>query len=623
MKQPVRPIAALTLAAVSLLLAACSGGGMGNVTSFEKAIVWGDCKGKDAPEAPFECATITVPLDYRDTDGETIKIGLVRFPATEGTAKGILLANPGGPGGSGFDYVARNGDDLSVDLNLQQFDIVGFDPRGVDRSSALRCVTDEQLDKFLYLDTTPDTPQEKKLDEESEKYETACSDKYGESLRHYSTEYAARDMDLIRAGMGFEKMHYLGISYGTYLGGVYATLFPDRVASMTLDSAFDPAGDSLEERYTTQAVGFEKAFANWVKWCEKNETACAFHSADVRADWMTLHDALDKKSLVDGGRDVNHEVMETATITALYAETGWAFLGQALAAAKNGDGAGLLDLADRYNSRSDDGTYASQSTAFYVIRCASGMGMERPENVEAFVKKLKAAAPWYYRDLEAADFEDPPCESAFGSPDLMEVNFTGSAPVVVIGGKKDPATPFRWAQELAANMGDNARLVEYTGEGHGQVLSSKCIDKIAGELVWRNTLPKKGTVCRPDIPLARPAWWESSVRIAGTALDNAIMDSYFGVERVDIYAEYYAVPGNVAAAFRSVSASLRSRGLRYSAGEDTDPTKSGQFFVDGIDPNRTVGVLMSDEAELTKNAMVQPAGSVPAGHVAVVVYYYP
>lgn len=622
-KQPVRSIAAPLVAALGLFLAACSGGAVGDVGSFEKAIKWGDCKGEDAPRDPFECATIKVPADYRETDGKTLTISLVRFPATEGKAKGIVLTNPGGPGGSGFDYVARNGDDLSVDLNLEQFDIVGFDPRGVDRSGAIRCMTDKELDQFLYLDTTPDTPEEKKLDAESERFDTACGDKHGESLRNFSTENAARDMDLIRASMGFEKMHYLGISYGTYLGGVYATLFPDRVAAMILDSAFDPAGDTIEQRYTTQAVGFDKAFANWVKWCETNESVCAFHSDDVRAGWMALYDRLDKESIVEGKRDVNHEVMDTATKTALYAESAWAFLGQALASAGKGDGTGLLSLADSYNARSEDGTYASQSDSFYVIQCASGMGRQMPEDAEAFVKKLKAAAPWYYRNVEASDFEDPACEKVFGTPELVEVNYSGSAPVVVIGGKNDPATPFRWAQKLTSRMGENARLVEFTGEGHGQVLVSKCIDKIASDLFALNKLPRNGIKCDPDVPMERPAWWKDSVSITGTPLDGAIMNSYFGVEPVDMYAEFFAVQGPVSSAFRSVSASLRSKGLRYSAGDETDPTKAGQFFVDGIDSSKAVGVLISDEKELSDNRMVQPDGVVPVGHVVVAVYYYP
>ncbi|MFN5602221.1 MAG: alpha/beta hydrolase, partial [Acidimicrobiaceae bacterium] len=148
----------------ALLAAACGGNGVDNVDSFEKTLSWGDCKGKDAPEDPFQCATLTVPANYRDAGGDTLKIALVRLPASEGKAKGIILTNPGGPGQSGVQFMQYNARDLASSLGLQQFDIVGFDPRGVDRSGGVRCLTDKQLDMFLYADNTPDTPEEKKVD---------------------------------------------------------------------------------------------------------------------------------------------------------------------------------------------------------------------------------------------------------------------------------------------------------------------------------------------------------------------------------------------------------------------------------------------------------------------------
>lgn len=615
-------VAALSTAAL-LALAACSGGGVDNVESFEKKVSWGACKGKDAPGDPYECATVSVPLDYRDADGDTITIALVRVPAADGKATGIVLTNPGGPGGSGFDFIADNGTDLAAGLGLEKFDIIGFDPRGVDRSGAVRCMTDKELDQYLYLDTTPDTPEEKKLDDESDRFDTACTDKHGDSLRHYSTEYAARDMDIIRASLGFEKIHYLGVSYGTYLGGVYATLFPDRVAAMVLDGAFDPAGDTLEQRYSTQAKGFDDAFSNWVEWCEENESKCAFHSDDVRADWLALYDDLDKESLTVDKRDVNHEMMDTATKSALYAEAAWSYLGQALASAKEGDGKGLTMLADSYNERNEDGTYASQNDSFYVIQCASGMDREMPDDPEAFVKKLKSVAPWYYRNLEASDFDEPSCEEGFGEPGIIEIDYRGDAPVVVIGGKNDPATPFRWSEEMTANMGDNARLVEFSGEGHGQVLVASCVDKIAGALLTKGTLPKKGTVCDPDKPMAQPAWWKSTVQVPGIELDKDTFDSFYGLEPVKAYAQYFAYPGTPAAAFSAYSKILRSKGLQYSEGEETDPTKAGQWFYDGVDTDRFVGLYMAGTDELEKYDMVKPAGTVPKGHIVVAVYYYP
>ena len=615
-------VSAALCVSFALVVTACGGNGVDNVDSFEKTLSWGDCKGDDAPKDPFQCATLTVPADYRNASGDTLKIALVRLPASE-KRKGVILTNPGGPGGSGIEFMSWAGRELADSLQLQSFDIVGFDPRGVDESGGVRCMTDKELDDFMYLDDTPDTPEEKKIDKESDKFDNACTEKYGDALKNYSTEYAARDMDLIRASMGVDKIHYLGISYGTYLGGVYATLFPDRVAAMFLDSAFDPQGDSLLQEYTTQAVGFEKAFKNWITWCEANGDKCAFHSGDVKNAWLALYDKLDKESLVVDGRDVNHKVLNEATKVSLYAESRWGELARAIAAAASGDGAALLAIADSWNGRGDDGKYSSQNDAFYVIQCASGMSRPKPDNAPELVKKLKAAAPWYYRELTADDFQVDECEEGFGSPKLQEISYSGDAPIVVLGGKNDPATPFRWAEEMTANLGSNARLLTFTGEGHSQILVSYCVDKIAGELFAKNVLPKKGATCKPDKPMAQPAWWKDTVSVNGTLLDTEAMNNYFGLKSVKAYAQYYAVRGSVEDVFKTVAATLKSNGLQYSEGEDTDPTKAGQWFYDGVDANKLVGILMSSQDELSKYSMVQPTGIVPEGHLVVAVYYYP
>ena len=622
MSQRRRTSFALILASI-VAVSACSGGNaVDNVDSFAKTPNWGKCKGKDAPSEPYQCATLTVPADYRDADGDTIKISLMRLPASE-KRKGVILTNPGGPGGSGIEFMSWAGRELADSLELQSFDIVGFDPRGVDESGGVRCMSDKELDDFMYLDETPDTPEEKKLDAESDKFDTACTDKYGTKLQRYSTEYTARDMDLIRASMGVEKIHYLGISYGTYLGGVYATLFPDRVAAMFLDSAFDPQGDSLLQEYTTQAVGFEKAFKNWIAWCESNEEKCAFHSADVKKAWLDLYDQLDKESLVVDDRDVNHKVLNEATKASLYAESRWTELARAIAAAKNGDGAALLGIADSWNGRDDDGKYSTQNDAFYVIQCASGMGRPSPDNAPELVKKLKAAAPWYYRELTADDLEGDECEDGFGTPKLQEISYSGDAPIVVLGGKNDPATPFRWAEEMTASLGSNARLLTFTGEGHSQILVSYCVDKIAGELFAKNVLPKKGTICKPDVPMAQPTWWSDTVTISGTPLDAEVMNNYFGLKPVKTYAQFFAVRGSITEVFKSVSTSLKSKGLQYSEEENTDPVKAVQWFYDGADTNKFVGIWMSSQEELEKYSMVKPTGIVPPGHVVVAAYYYP
>jgi pimeloyl-ACP methyl ester carboxylesterase len=248
----------------------------------EGSIAWGACTDELATEAVLECATLAVPLDYDDPTGTALDLALVRVPA-EGERRGAVLFNPGGPGGSGFDPIALSGTVIQSELGLTQFDLVGFDPRGVDRSGGIKCVGDAFQDAHLYLDDTPDTPEEQQLlDEADQGFIDGCTAKYGDTLKFYSTANTARDMDAIRAGLGDDQMSFLGISYGTYLGGVYASLFPERVRAMVLDSAYEPNGDTVEEQYLTQLVGFEGAFNDWASWCQ-NDEACQFTAADVGA----------------------------------------------------------------------------------------------------------------------------------------------------------------------------------------------------------------------------------------------------------------------------------------------------------------------------------------------------
>jgi pimeloyl-ACP methyl ester carboxylesterase len=430
-------------------------------------------------------------------------------------------------------------------------------------------------------------------------------------------------MDIIRTSMGFEKTHYLGISYGTYLGAVYATLFPDRVASMFLDSAYDPQGDSLEQEYTTQAVGFEKSFKNWVTWCEDNVEKCAFHSDDVKQEWLDLYDKLDKESLKVNQRDVNHQVLKAATKAALYAKSMWGQLARAIADAQEGKGAALLSIADDYNERGDDGKYSSQFSSRYIIACASGMGRQNPDDPEAFVKKLKMVGPWYYQDLKVDDFTEDSCEKGFGSPKLQKISYSGTGPVVVLGGENDPATPLRWAKEMSTNLGDNAHLVKFTGEGHSQILTSECVNQVAAELFNKGVIPANGKICKPDVPIAQPTWWADSVSIAGTELDAEVFNSYFALKPVKAFAQYFAVRGSVADVFRTVSSSLELKGFQYTEGKETDPVKAPQWHTDTRDSTKFVGIWISSQEELAKYSMVVPDGIVPSGHLVVAAYYYP
>ncbi len=187
---------------------------------YGQRLEWTDCEGA-------QCATLEVPVDYANPQGDTIELALVKVPARKASKRlGSLVVNPGGPGASGVDY-ARAADFIVGKGVRDAYDVVGFDPRGVGRSSPIDCLTDRQLDTFLGSDPTPDDPaEEQAFAQTAQGFAQACGANAGPLLAHVSTVDAAKDMDVLRAALGDEKLTYLGKSYGTYLGTVYAGLFP-------------------------------------------------------------------------------------------------------------------------------------------------------------------------------------------------------------------------------------------------------------------------------------------------------------------------------------------------------------------------------------------------------------
>jgi len=590
-------------------------------------ITWHTCNDKaiDSEDSDkFECSTVDVPLDYAQPDGEKISIALIRLPAS-GSRSGAILYNPGGPGASGFDYVASMGQTYVDELQLEEFDFVGFDPRGVDRSGGLRCQTDKEIDKYMYPDTTPDTPAEEAfLQAAYDSFAAACKVKYGAKLKFYSTENTARDMDMIRIAMGDEKIGYLGVSYGTYLGAVYASMFPDRVRSMVLDSAYEPKGDSIEERYMTQMRGFEKAMNNWIDWCEKEDT-CAFRSSDVGALWDALVAKLDQQPVAGkDGRLANQEVLDTATRSALYSESRWGNLAQALADVEAGDAEEVWYLADTYNDRQDNGTYLTSNQSQSVITCASGILYDSVPNADELLKKMQTEAPRMSRGATAKQLAAPSdCRVYMEVMPIAPVQYSGDAPVLIIGGENDPATPMRWSHKMHDEMGPNAALLTYSGEGHGQVLESKCVEAAASQVLTAMKLPTDGTKCDPDPDVEMPSWWKRlPADVSGAVtIDATTMRDAMQFKASEVYLQAWGVPGsNQKDLLAEYEATMETAG--FTNPDDPKEISGGllKYYCDG---NDCVGVLVLDATALATPDWESVSKFVPANHCLVIYLYFP
>ena len=461
---------------------------------YTQQLVWTGC-GDD-----LQCATAEAPLDWTDPQRDSIDLALIRQTATGGDPIGSLLVNPGGPGGSGYDFV-RDSLDYATSERLQQsFDVVGFDPRGVGHSSAVSCYDDPaDFDAFLF-DLLPGEYGSDEWIEASraanEKFGEGCEEHTGELLGYVDTVSAARDLDLLRAILGDKKLNYLGYSYGTLLGATYADLYPENTGRLVLDGALDPATSSFDVS-ATQAVGFENALRAFLKDCAGYED-CPF-SSDVDAamrDIRTLLDRLDASPIRnEDGRELGSGTMTIAIITPLYSEETWPVLRQIFTDVMRGDAGYAFQIADFYYDRDANGDYAVNSTeAFLAINCLDYATDSSIETIRAEEAELVKLAPVLGRQLAygGTGCADWPYESTRVREPIVAA---GSSDMLVLGTINDPATPYVWAQALASQL-QNGHLVTYHGEGHTAYnKGSDCINEVVDDYFIDGTVPASDPQC--------------------------------------------------------------------------------------------------------------------------------
>ncbi|SDR28400.1 alpha/beta hydrolase [Thermostaphylospora chromogena] len=452
------------------------------------------------PASRAECATLTVPLDHDDPGGQTIDLALIRIPATRPDQRlGSLLFNFGGPGGSGVDILPKAARDYAA-LNTR-YDLVSFDPRGVGRSAPVTCLTDRQLDAAHQADDSPDDEREKAdYVAGQERYIRACRTRTGPVLTRVGTAAAAADMDLIRAALGEDRLNYFGISYGTLLGAVYAHRFPDRVGRMVLDSAVHPRLSALRLNLE-QAAGFQLALRRYAAQCaELGPRDCPPSAGGKDADAIVagiraLIDRLDTRPLdTSKGRRLSQSLAVTGVAAALYSRQFWPLLTRALTMAEQGDGTGLLILADAQNGRDEDGSYSNLSAANTAISCGDDPRRYTRRDVEAALPRFKEASPIFGPPFAWSLLR---CTGwpATDTPSTVDVSAPTAGPILVLGTTGDPATPYPWASALARELGSGV-LITLEGDGHGAYNTlNPCIQKLVDGYLLEGEVPDSGTRC--------------------------------------------------------------------------------------------------------------------------------
>ena len=430
------------------------------------------------------CATMKVPLDWDNPGKAALDIKVTKVPSTNPT-KGPLFVNPGGPGVEAGSFATKLGSD-----KWKGYDIIAWDPRGSGESTHVQCGTTEQTDKAYFADGTPDDDAEKTaLNDAWAAFARECREASGELLDHVSTIENVRDLDLLRFLTGAEKLNYLGVSYGTFVGSMYAELFPERTGHLVLDSAVD----ITNEGEVFQAEGFETAFGLYADWCA-SEGSCSFGNSrdEVTSRINSFLQGLDANPLKVGDRQVTQGQGAAGIALFLYSgEEVYPRLTQSLAAAMNGDGRAILKASDLLTGRTDNG-WETVAYAFPAIRCVDqpDAGVAATEEAR---KKVAEKAPVFGGNMGS----DLVCErwTASSAPNL-KLTGKGAAPILVVGATGDSATPYQQAVTMAKQL-ESGHLLTYDGSGHGSVTSGNaCVDETITAYFEDGALPEDGKTCK-------------------------------------------------------------------------------------------------------------------------------
>ena len=487
---------------------------------------------------PFQCATVGVPLDYDQPDAAQISIAMVRLPAANPALRqGSLFINPGGPGGSGVDFAVDAAQFLFTQDVRDRFDIVGFDPRGVIRSTPLRCFgTPRQWGPAFAPVAFPLTDDEVAAWEAGDRYlDAACAQRGGAIIDHMSTANVARDLDRLRQAVGDQKLTYYGVSYGTMLGQTYANMFPHNFRALAIDGVLDPiawtTGAPGEQGlpFSTRLrsdVGARDTLAEFFRLCDAGGDACPLAGgagaearfaalADrLRAGPITIQDPSTGESF-----EYNYSFLIGDTLGAMYSSFGWpdlaeflAFLesqasastlGRALAAVRGTSALArssdeLSRVATGYVTKRGFPAYPNFIESFPAVACADS---DNPSSYQAWVDAGAAADATYGYFGRIWTWASAICAEwpgADGDRYTGPFNRGTDNPVLVVGAKWDPATRYQGAV-TAHDLLPNSALLTVNSWGHTSLFTSACADAAIAAYLISTTTPAPNRVCSQDL----------------------------------------------------------------------------------------------------------------------------
>ncbi|MEU7066967.1 alpha/beta hydrolase [Streptomyces sp. NPDC046161] len=475
-------------------------------------IDWKDCPADWGFEKPIQCGWVKVPLDYAKPYGKTIDLAVDRAlsTGTKEERQGALVYNPGGPGGSGMRFPRRITTKSPLWVNTSKaYDFVGFDPRGVGHSAPISCVDPQEYVKVPKADPVPSNEADKRAQRKlAAEYADGCKERSGEMLPFMTTPNTARDLDVIRAALGEKKLNYLGVSYGTYLGGVYATLFPGHVRRMIVDSVVNPEQDNIwYQANLEQDVAFQMRWNDWEDWVAKNDGV--FHIGDTRAKveakWLELRAKAKANPL--GGVAGPAELIGFFQ-SAPYYDSSWVPTAQALSAYVAGDEKPLIDavtpdLSDiRGNITTENG-----NAVYTAVECADA---KWPTSWAKWDRDNTALNKKYPFLTWSNAWMNLPCatwKSKQSTP--IEVGASakrGLPPVLVVQSERDAATPYAGGVEMHRRLGGSRLITEKNAGSHGVTsLVNPCINTRVDSYLLTGKVDAQDVTCEPHATPVAPA----------------------------------------------------------------------------------------------------------------------
>ncbi|UBF25085.1 alpha/beta fold hydrolase [Kovacikia minuta CCNUW1] len=473
---------------------------------------WQPCT--DPDQKGFQCATAKVPLDYRNPRGESIQLAVIKHPATDRSRRiGSLFLNPGGPGGAGTEDLPAWFSLFPAELQ-QRFDIISFDPRGIGNSTAVQCFANEEEGKRFFTQLPQGFPVgDKEIRAWIRGYERLgqlCQQKSGKLLAHVSTVEVAKDMDLLRRAVGSPMLNYVGLSYGTYLGAVYANLFPNRVKAMVLDGNIDPSGAwnnggkgdtrlSISLRIGSD-VGSAKTLKAFLDLCgQASRDRCAFSAGSAQATqakFTALLEKLRKQPVTLNGKTFTYAVFLYALSADLFVVKnfggfkGWASAAELLQKVWEAPAATSSDPATIPLIAPDVG--------FFSVGCADTPNPRNPEAYRQLAAVTSARAGAIGLNAVWGDLACSTWPAVSANRYTGPWNRPAANPILVIGNTFDPSTPYEGSIAMARDLA-RARLLTIDGFGHTVFLNpSQCANQYITNYFIKGQLPPEGARCKQD-----------------------------------------------------------------------------------------------------------------------------